>query len=185
MDHAASDASFQLFLWSYIFVVLFILFNIFLAILVEAYSNVKQATDVRAGLVSELKDVVAHGARRWLPGSRNFMADQRIRQALEEELKGLNSSRRMKEVVDKEMARRKAILLRGGVQLDEDGLLDLLAMTPTKTATVSPEEGGGGGDGGQRRVMLDILERYGKDVSELRERRNRELREIVGMENMK
>ncbi|EKX32346.1 hypothetical protein GUITHDRAFT_121487 [Guillardia theta CCMP2712] len=185
MDHAASDISFQLYLWSYIFVVLFILFNIFLAILVEAYSNVKQSTDARAGLVSELKDVLSHGARRWLPGSRNFMADQKIRQSLQDELKARGSSQRMKEVVDKEMARRKAILLRGGVQIDEDGLLDLLTMQSSSSASVAPAPEDAGEGEGQRRVMLDILERYGKDVSELRERRNRELREIVGMENMK
>jgi len=47
MEHAANDVAFHLFLWSYLIVAFFILLNIFLAILVDAYASVKQETVVR------------------------------------------------------------------------------------------------------------------------------------------
>ena len=43
----------------------------------------------------------------------------------------------MKEVVDKEMVRRKAILLRGGVKIDENGLLDLLTVQSSSSASLA------------------------------------------------
>jgi len=58
MKHAAGSgmaAVFYLYLMSYIIIVVFILLNIFLAILIDAYSQIKAHTKNTKGILSEVR----------------------------------------------------------------------------------------------------------------------------------
>eukprot|EP00960_Hanusia_phi_P066460 766402-Hanusia_phi.AAC.2 len=194
MSHAATPLAFYIFLWSYIFIVFFILFNIFLAILVDAYATVKQATEGATGLVEEVADVVWHAVRKVLPLGTKYMSDEEFHTLLKEERAKIGKASKVQSEVNRKLEDKKEILLRGGVRLDVNGLQRLLerkAGKGSKQVTPVGEDGEkhdrtyGMVDGYGNDMVLDVMERYGSNVLEQRERRNQEFKELVGIENMR
>ncbi|KAJ1477616.1 hypothetical protein T484DRAFT_1820591 [Baffinella frigidus] len=102
---AGKDAtSFHVFLWSYMVVAFFILINVLLAILVDAFAGIKAQHQDAKGIDQELPQVAIHGLKRWLP-SKTF--------ALQAEVSTL-SAEEFKDEVRRNILRRKAVLLPGG-----------------------------------------------------------------------
>ena len=193
MSHAATPLAFYIFLWSYMFIVFFILFNIFLAILVDAYATVKQATEGATGLVEEIADVVWHAVRKVLPLGSRFMSDEEFHKLLQEEKAKVGKTSKVQSEINRKLEDKKEILLHGGVRLDVNGLQRLLESKSSKgSKQVTPETEDehhdrttGMVDGYGNDMVLDVMERYGSNVLEQRERRNQEFKEVVGIENMR
>ena len=78
MSKSANPLAFNLFLWTYLIIAFFILLNIFLAILVDAYASVKEETQNAAGLPEELQAVASHGVRRRFVSRNKFISDQEL-----------------------------------------------------------------------------------------------------------
>jgi len=197
MAHAANDVAFHLFLWSYLIVAFFILLNIFLAILVDAYASVKQETVESTGLTEELKNVARHGIKRRFMPSSKFVSDQKLLSILEGMRDELQGNAAIAGEVKRSMAHRNAVLLPGGIELDRVGMAkfalkavqkgkqnqvaDAMAEN-VKSMSDSPE--------GQQMlsnqdVVVDLMSRYGTDVHAKIEQHNSEVRELVEMENLK
>lgn len=113
MMHSANPWAFHLFLWSYLIVAFFILLNIFLAILVDAYACVKEGTHEAAGLTEELRSVVKHGIKRRFMNSSHFISDQKLLEVLEEMKEEIASKAGIRGDVKKALSHRQAVLLPG------------------------------------------------------------------------
>ncbi|KAJ1467048.1 hypothetical protein T484DRAFT_1859917 [Baffinella frigidus] len=119
MSHATDTASFHIFLWSYMVVAFFLLINILLAILVDAYASVKADTEGSEGIETELPAVVLQVIKSLIPGKHHsFISDQHLR----------------KDEVMRNIMSRKAVLLSGGVEIDHE-LHTEEADTDSKAAT--------------------------------------------------
>eukprot|EP00960_Hanusia_phi_P034785 751286-Hanusia_phi.AAC.1 len=129
-----------------------------------------------------------HGARRVVAPSSSFMSDQAMEKLLKQKLEALCAKDVIQGQVDQHLAHEKAILLKGGYQISQQHLGAMLGFAGPSL------QGEGGAEASEtihdvpvvaNAAMRDVMERYGEDVAELRERRNMELKEIVGMENMR
>jgi len=194
MSHAATPLAFYIFLWSYIFIVFFILFNIFLAILVDAYATVKQATDGSTGLLEELAGVIWHAVRRVLPFGSRFLSDEHFQRILKDEKTKLGQGQRIQSEINRKLEDKKEILLRGGVRVDLNNLQRIVQPGKVRgNYQVSPTEAENDAKGAAEAsaeafaddMVLDVMDRYGSNVLEHRERRNHEFKELVGIENMR
>ncbi|EKX47388.1 hypothetical protein GUITHDRAFT_106834 [Guillardia theta CCMP2712] len=191
MSHASDFAAFHIFLWSYLFIVFFILFNIFLAILVDAYANVKSHTDGSTGLISDFSSVVAHEVKRLvLPGS-SFISNQRLKQRLLEEKERMQQMHKVKLDISKRMAYQRAILIRGGIKVDYQDLELFLGKTggprvhPVEGQAEGQEDGEEVGGMEDSEAIHNLLDRYGEDLSELQDRKNQDFKLILEIENMR
>ncbi|EKX32347.1 hypothetical protein GUITHDRAFT_121488 [Guillardia theta CCMP2712] len=185
LSHSSSDGAVQVFLWSYVFVVFFLLFNIFLAILVDAYVNVKHEVDKANGLLQDIALFAVHGARRVISPSSTFISDQQLEKLLKEKLEAICVKNVIQGEVNQHLAHQKAILLKGGHQIGPQQLGSLLGFQEAKEDEVEASATSLDVPVSENAAMQDVMSRYGEDVAELRDRRNTELKEIVGMENMR
>jgi hypothetical protein len=202
MNHAANEWAFHLFLWSYLIVAFFILLNIFLAILVDAYAAVKEETQEAAGLTAELKMVMLHGLKRRIMSGNRFVSDQRLLQVLERMRDNLKGTNKLKSEVKNALSHRQAVLLPGGIELDNVGMARIAreagatgkpVNASTASGKVMQSDNVGSQDAkekesgeerevlelAQQDVVLDLMARFGQDVGERNEQHNSEVIDIV------
>jgi len=209
MSHAANEWAFHLFLWSYLIVAFFILLNIFLAILVDAYAAVKQSTQEAAGLPDELKMVALHGIKRRFMDDKRFVSDQQLLKVLERLRDNLRGTQKLKTEVKQALSHRQAVLLPGGVELDNIGMARIAKeagavighKSSSTTASgkvmqsdsIGKEEVQASIDNEQREVMelaqqdvvLDLMARFGQDVGQRSDQHNSDVLDLVQMENLR
>jgi len=207
MSHAANAWAFHLFLWSYLIVAFFILLNIFLAILVDAYAAVKQDTQDAAGLPDELKMVALHGIKRRFVKDAKFVSDQRLLSVLENLRDTLKGTQKLKNEVKSALSHRQAVLLPGGIELDNIGM----ARIAKEAGAIGKRSSGNTASGkvmqsdsvtndekdkvdgeqrevielSQQDVVLDLMTRFGQDVGQRSEQHNEEVLDIVQVENLR
>jgi len=193
MSHAAPPWAFNLFIWSYLIIAFFILLNIFLAILVDAYVAVKEDTKGSIGLPQDLSRVVTHGARRWLPLGK-FVSDQNLIKGLAKVKDELASVDPIKTGVRKAMAQRRAVLMHGGIEIGTEDMAWLAGSAVSKELgnIVAPSNDMDEEtldkhvlDLSSHAGVQDLMQRYGEDVSSKAEQQNKEVRELAGLENLK
>eukprot|EP00960_Hanusia_phi_P041735 755138-Hanusia_phi.AAC.10 len=182
MEHAGGGVSLQVFLWSYLFIAYFILVNIFLAILVDAYATVKEGTDNASGLLTELSSMIIHGIWRRLPLGKRFISDQKFKHLLSMAKSRVDSKIQIKQDVNKLMSSRKAILVPGNLQIDKHTLQRILRHN---SASVLPEDNYLCFDGYDDEAIFELIERYGTDMSTFQEQKTRDLKEFISLENMR
>ena len=182
MQHAGGDVSLQIFLWSYLFIAYFILVNIFLAILVDAYATVKEGTDNASGLLTELSSIIFHGIKRQLPLGTRFISDQKFKSLLVKAKNRVDSKNHIKQNVNKLMSNRKAILVPGNLQIDKHTLQRILR---NNSGSVHPEDNYLSFQGFDDEAIFELIERYGTDISTFQEQKNRDLKEFISLENMR
>ncbi|EKX37118.1 hypothetical protein GUITHDRAFT_116695 [Guillardia theta CCMP2712] len=193
MSHAASDGAFHIFLWSYLFIAFFILLNIFLAILVDAYAKVKEETEGTTGLIGELMQVLWHGARKVLM-MKNFVSDQRLEEALAKDREKMRTRESRRRSIERDLAKEKLILLSGGISIDSYDVGLLVRKTLQSEGLARIEEGQDVEEGGEDSTMLseeeilasvDLMNRYGTDPSQIADRRRQEKMELYEMQSIR
>eukprot|EP00960_Hanusia_phi_P063278 765436-Hanusia_phi.AAC.1 len=173
MQHAAGSFALQLFVWSYLFIAVFLLMNIFLAILVDAYSSVKQETQEADSLVTELFSVVWHEIRRRLPLGSSFISDEKLRALLLAGDKSL-SQHKIRQQVNQVMDSGKVIVLPGYPRMDVQGLQQLLHESMTSSSMTRDDE-----------ALYELLERYGCSPEQVQDKRLEDLSQLVSLEHMR
>ncbi|EKX32754.1 hypothetical protein GUITHDRAFT_121057 [Guillardia theta CCMP2712] len=191
MSHAAPDGAFHIFLWSYLFIAFFILLNVFLAILVDAYAKVKEETEGTTGLVEDLLETLWHGLRKAIR-MQQFVSNQKLEEALVKERETLTSKESQRRILERDLEEERLVLLPGGVSLDTQDLATIarraLEMERDK---VHPEE-----EEDRERddpmfnedeivASADLMNRYGMEPSEISERRKSELLELHDLEGIR
>ena len=207
MTHSAGEAAFHMFLWSYIIVAYFILMNMLLAIIVDSYAHVKEQTEGSLGLSTDLGRVMWHGFRRMLSvcGTSSFISDQEMLRALQEELKLLGAEN---EVSKKEVAKgivdvhqqhghHQVVLLPGAKSVNKTDMARLVRFVPFVHSSAGSCCGAGRGmpssewlqDSAEASVLaggdavLDLMQRYGNDLAEFQEKRDKEILHMIQIEN--
>ncbi|EKX33173.1 hypothetical protein GUITHDRAFT_120654 [Guillardia theta CCMP2712] len=191
MSHAAPDGAFHIFLWSYLFIAFFILLNVFLAILVDAYAKVKEETEGTTGLVEDLLETLWHGLRKTIK-ARHFVSNQKLEEALVKERETLTSKESQRRILERDLDEERLILLPGGVSLDTHEVAALARRAlGRKTDKVHP-------DAGEEEQLADLffnedeivasadlMNRYGTEPSVISERRKSELLELHDLEGIR
>ena len=181
MQHAAGSFALQIFIWSYLFIAFFLLMNIFLAILVDAYAAVKEETQDADSLLTELFSVLLNETRARLPQRGGIIADRKLLSLL---LEGNNSSQsetNVKQCINQIMDSAKTLVVPGNTQIDMQGLKELL-----KHCSNPATDGGLGSlEEYNDEALYDLLERYGRSSVEIQERRKEDVKQLVGLESMR
>jgi len=119
MSHAAPEWIFHLYLWSFMVVGYLVLFNIFLAILVDSFFTMKEAFhDKVKGVPDEIYDFSMHSLRRLIKPKDTFMSDQRVKEVLKSHKAGLPSTSSVRRAVLSTIDHKEAVILPGGVHVD-------------------------------------------------------------------
>jgi len=155
MSHAAPGWAFQLYLWSYLIIVFFILFNVLLAILIDTYCEVKGGQDPDApGFLEELYQISQSFAADIFTSHSKRLPDYKLREILEEHKAGLPSTAVLKQALEDSTAEPEAIILPGGVTIDAASMRALIEHGLVPPADDGDADGGGGeadaGDDGDR-----------------------------------
>eukprot|EP00960_Hanusia_phi_P003105 92134-Hanusia_phi.AAC.1 len=169
------------------FIAFFILLNVLLAILVDAYAKVKGETEGTTGLGDELVETVWHGVRRVL-GFQQFVSNQMMEATLVREREMLKSMESHRRNIERDMEEEKLILLPGGISLDTYELAALARQALGKT----PDQGHTNCacsdyllDEDEIVASADLMDRYGTEPTEIAEKRKHELIDLYDMEGVR
>ena len=177
MSHAAPAWAFQIFMWTFILVVFFILFNVLLSILIDSYCEIKGSQDPQApGFLEELAAIARSVILDLtVPHSRR-LPDYKLLEVLEQHKAGLPSTNVLKQALSDSMAEPDPVILPGGVQIDAKAMRQLLlhgldgrAGGRTAASKVEPSQDGDEKDAGDEwRVQEeDDEEEIKEDEAEL------------------
>eukprot|EP00960_Hanusia_phi_P065489 766112-Hanusia_phi.AAC.3 len=213
MTHAAPEVAFHVFMWSYLFIAFFLLLNIFLAILVDAYAAVKGETAVSKGILEDLLDVAWNGARQ-LVSSEAFVSDRVLEETLLEEQAIIDTKESQRHLVESKYSKSKSVLLSSGVQVDPYDMaqfaqraLEKVKMNRKNDRSNLVEEVAGkeevGPEGGELVIRVeeqdadrelsptavfaafDLIQRYGVDPSAMVDTRVEELLQLHTLEGIR
>jgi len=188
-------------------VTFFILMNMLLAIIVDSYAHVKGETEGSHGLSTDLARVMWHGFRRALSfnGTSSFISDQKLLRALQEELKLLGSESEVskreqaKGIVDvhQQHGHHQVVLLPGAKSVNKADMARLVRFVPFvhslapsccgaaqgKPPSELPHDSAEASElvGGD--AVLDLMQRYGSDLAELQEKKDKEILHMIQIEN--
>jgi len=127
MSHAAPDWAFQIFVWSYLIIVFFILFNVLLAILIDTYCEIKGSQDPDApGFLEELYAISMSYCMDVLSSKSKRLPDTTLLEILHQHKAGLPSTAVLKQALADSTAEQQSIILAGGVQIDAAAMRSLL-----------------------------------------------------------
>ena len=140
--HASEEWVVNLYVWTYVLICFFILLNIFLAILVDAYSEVKKQTEEANGVSTDVLRILMHETKKLTRHPSLFMTNQRfldLLETLETELDQsvrLNKEQEYKQSkaptslikVDRKLA-RKAVIVPGGANIMPTDMARILHKT--------------------------------------------------------
>jgi len=127
MTHAAPWWAFHLYLWTFLLIVFFILVNILLAILIDAYALVKADTPEDCpGFPEELSEVFNNTFADWITPSTERITDAKLQDILMSHKDGLPSTDVLKEALMISTAPPEPIMLPGGVQIDANDMRKLI-----------------------------------------------------------
>lgn len=115
MSHAAPQWIFHLWMWTFTVVGYLVLFNIFLAILVDSYMSMREevSKDYHKGVPEEIADFARHTYNRLFAQKAVFMSDQRVKQCLLAHKAGLPSNAAVRQAVLDTIEHRDVIRLPG------------------------------------------------------------------------
>ena len=178
-----------------------------LAIIVDSYAHVKGETEGSHGLSTDLARVMWHGFRRALSfnGTSSFISDQKLLRALQEELKLLGSESEVskreqaKGIVDvhQQHGHHQVVLLPGAKSVNKADMARLVRFVPFvhslapsccgaaqgKPPSELPHDSAEASElvGGD--AVLDLMQRYGSDLAELQEKKDKEILHMIQIEN--
>ena len=121
MTHAAPEWIFHLWFWTFTVVGYLVLFNIFLAILVDSYMSMREEVgkEYNKGVDAEIWDYIVHTYHRIFKNRNVFMSDQRVLEALRAHKAGLPSNAKVREAVLETIEHTEKVMLPGGVAVDK------------------------------------------------------------------
>jgi len=177
MTHAAPAWAFHLFLWSFLLIVFFILFNVLLAILIDAYAMVKAETpEDSESFPGEMKAVMADRLLDMFVSEDKRISDPKFKERLEAHKNGLPSTDVLRDALLTSTAPPDPICLPGGITIDAKVLRQLvkepdLEGDNRRRSSIRIYDGGGAleeagedgeWDGEEEEMVNDVVERYSK-----------------------
>jgi len=149
MIHASSNALFfHFYIWSWIIVGFFLLINIFLAIVIDAYMAAKEAESSKLGMHVELGLMWNDWWKSMRSSKTKYMTDATLFSILQEKKMGLPSTYQLREAVLESMEEDIGIVLEGGLHINKHsmrrilrGPLDVETVMADKKGTDVKEEG--------------------------------------------
>jgi len=128
MTHAAPVWAFQIFLWAYLIIVFFILFNVLLAILIDTYCEIKGSQDPDApGFLEELYAILTSYCADVFISHEKRLPDYKLLEILLQHKAGLPSTAVLKQALEDSTREPDPIILKGGVQIEAESMRSLIA----------------------------------------------------------
>jgi len=128
MSHAAPVWAFQIFLWAYLIIVFFILFNVLLAILIDTYCEIKGSQDPDApGFLEELYAIIVSYCADVFISHEKRLPDYKLLEILLQHKAGLPSTAVLKQALEDSTREPDPIILKGGVQIEAESMRSLIA----------------------------------------------------------
>ena len=184
-------AVFYLYLSTYILIVFFILLNVFLAILIDAYMAVKGQTASAKSIGAELYEVLKHSFKKLFVSKHKFMSDERLSKSLLLTAQDFFASDRTGSSLEAQardvLGYRKAVLLHSGLELDSHDLVKLVGRGLKGAQTEFYDEEDEAmyyAMMARNDVVVDILGRYGENVQDRRKEMNQDAMHLLQLESL-
>lgn len=158
--HASEEWVVMLYVWTYVLICFFILLNIFLAILVDAYAEVKMQTENAGGLGHDVLQIFNHQIKRVMEPTHMFMSNQRALVLLEQLKSELETTIRKSEEIElnqgklpttflkiNKKLRQKTVLVPGGANIMPVHIAKMLHRVSAHASEVGVASGTVGEDG--------------------------------------
>jgi len=212
-SHSAPEWAFLLWVWSFIFIVVLGLFNVFLALLIEGYIRASAEKDSASTVTADLANLTQQTMKRIFMPSTSYMSDDRLKSYLDARKAGLPSANNLRNVIishlDGDVDRSKTIALTNGVHIGFEELTGLIeisertnteenqyASLPRPAASDFPDEQNAdmlsNSDVGRtvfensskERLVMELLLRYHADTEGENGDENDKLMEIFSLEHL-
>jgi hypothetical protein len=130
----ASSIVFEIFYWSWVLVATFLMLNILLAIIVDAYASVKSKmqdapTIVHESLLVCTESAQMVGNRLW--GSEWFISDKELERVLVKQNRNFQSKKNILDTIGQLSGETKSVRLAGGLEVSEKDFVNLLQGSGT------------------------------------------------------
>ena len=130
----ASSVIFQIFYWSWVLVATFLMLNILLAIIVDAYASVKAKMQDAPTIVHESWVVCKESAQmigNRMCGSEWFISDKELEKVLVKQNRNFQSKKNILDTIGQLRGKTKSVRLAGGLEVSEKDFANLLEGSGT------------------------------------------------------
>jgi hypothetical protein len=132
-SHSAPEWAFLLWVWSFVFIVILGLFNVFLALLIEGYIRASAGKNSASTVTADLANLTQQTMKRMFMPSTSYMSDDRLKLYLDARKAGLPSANNLRNVIishlDGDVDKSKTIALTNGVQIGFEELFGLIEIS--------------------------------------------------------
>ena len=119
MSGATESWAYLIYLYSFLLILFFILFNVLLGILIDTYCEIKSGLDEDApSFMPEMANILTSNVLDLVIDHKKRIPDAKLKQVLDEHKAGLPSMDSLREALDKSTAEPPSIILNGGAEID-------------------------------------------------------------------
>jgi hypothetical protein len=143
-SHAAPLWAFQLWAWSFTFIIGFGIFQVFLALLIEGLARASTEITVTKTVPEEISTIVRENINRYMLSSTSYMSDKTLKTHMQARKAGLPSSKYLRDIIISNMQNQNvedfsALFLPGGLFMSVKDIENLFEASDAIIHPSGPE----------------------------------------------